>query len=635
MKIDFSEPECSNCYQFSNPDLLNTPESEQSNVICSSITSVPVNDGPVPPLELDSAAVVSTSTSSPVQALGHDSGATVSTSTSSPVQIFSSPFSFGSAHAAITPVSSGPAPSPTFGEPRILLATSGSGASATSTSSTSSPLHSSSPFSFGSAPAAITSVSSGPAQSPASSPRLWFDRFATSSSASATSSSSTSSPFHSSSLLGFAPAVTSVSSAPTPACGPTQAFGQPTQDFGLSMFGSTPRFEITGFPFQASASRNSPSPSFGPAHNCGKPAFGSPFGNNVGFARPDVGISPVASSSTSTEIFGATPASLFSPFGPMQAPVQASASSTSTFPPFGCVPPSPSSGSSLFNSAFGSLPAPSSSNFFGQSSSNLLGQNPSTTGVGYLPGSPLNSSFPGFGVGYLPGSSSNLFRSNPPNFGGGSIGAGPQHFGFNGDASVLPSTPFSLSPAFSSNTNTGSYPFASHEWSRPTEQGSRNPGYAPTHEGDNSSGWSFPTSKGNIYISISASKPYLHKSHEELRWEDYKQGDKGGPFPAAPASTIGSRPNAAFSPPTVSPPAHGCTACGATSSSSASRHFTFNGATSPPSAATTPPGLFFPSTGFAPMMFGTNLAVQGTSPALQAYPVQGYILLPFAAMTLQ
>lgn len=88
---------------------------------------------------------------------------------------------------------------------------------------------------------------------------------------------------------------------------------------------------------------------------------------------------------------------------------------------------------------------------------------------------------------------------------------------------------------------------------------------------------------------------------------------------------------------TVSPPAPGsrCTACGATSSSSTSGHFTFNGATTPPSAATTPNGWFFPTTGFGPMMFGTTLAVQGTTPALEAYPVQGYILLPFAAMSLQ
>ncbi|CAH8255963.1 unnamed protein product [Arabidopsis lyrata] len=664
MKIEFSEPECSNCYQCSNPGILDTQESEPRDRIGSSITSVPVSSGlvqacghdsattvststsspvqssspfsfgstpaaitsvswgPVQALGHDSAATVSTSTSSPVQALGHDSAATVSTSTSSPVQS-SSPFSFGSTPDAITSVSSGPALSPIFGD---LLATSGSDASATSTSSTSSPLHSSSLFSFGSAPAAITSVSSGPAQSPASTPKFGFSTFA----------------------------------APTPPTSGTMH-----------------------------------------AHNSG-----SLFGNNA-FAIPDVGSSPVASSSTTTEVFGATPAIFPSPFGPKQAPVQASASSTFTSPLFGCAPASPTTGTWLFNSVFRSTPA--------SSSSDLFGQNSSTTGVGSLPGSPLNSCIPGFGVGYLPGSSSNLFRSNPPNFGGGSVGAGPQRFGLNG-ATVFPRSPFSSTPAFSNNLNSGSYPFASHEWSRPTEQGSRNPGYAPTHDGENTSGWSFPTEKGKgeIYISISASKPYLHKSHEELRWEDYKQGVKGGSFPAASASPIGSRPNFAFPPlnvspstfappptvspsiftpttgvdfrafpggttpsssifdqrnapstvfrsqfpssispssttvppfnssvqrphetATISPPAHGCTACGATSSSSASGHFTFNGTTTPPSAATTPPGLFFPTSGFGPMMFGTTLAVQGTTPALQAYPIQGYILLPFAAMSLQ
>ncbi|EFH64211.1 hypothetical protein ARALYDRAFT_475001 [Arabidopsis lyrata subsp. lyrata] len=516
MKIEFSEPECSNCYQCSNPGILDTQESEPRDRIGSSITSVPVSSGLVQACGHDSATTVSTSTSSPVQiqALGHDSAATVSTSTSSPFKVLH--------HSASDP---------------LLM-----------------PSHPSSLFSFGSAPAAITSVSSGPAQSPASTPKFGFSTFA----------------------------------APTPPTSGTMH-----------------------------------------AHNSG-----SLFGNNA-FAIPDVGSSPVASSSTTTEVFGATPAIFPSPFGPKQAPVQASASSTFTSPLFGCAPASPTTGTWLFNSVFRSTPA--------SSSSDLFGQNSSTTGVGSLPGSPLNSCIPGFGVGYLPGSSSNLFRSNPPNFGGGSVGAGPQRFGLNG-ATVFPRSPFSSTPAFSNNLNSGSYPFASHEWSRPTEQGSRNPGYAPTHDGENTSGWSFPTEKGKgeIYISISASKPYLHKSHEELRWEDYKQGVKGGSFPAASASPIGSRPNFAFPPlnrphetATISPPAHGCTACGATSSSSASGHFTFNGTTTPPSAATTPPGLFFPTSGFGPMMFGTTLAVQGTTPALQAYPIQGYILLPFAAMSLQ
>lgn len=283
-------------------------------------------------------------------------------------------------------------------------------------------------------------------------------------------------------------------------------------------------------PVQGSAFSSSPSFSFGPAHNFGQPASASLFGNNVALARPDVGISPLPSFSNTTAVFGATPVSVSSPFGPAQAPVQASACSTSTFLPFGSVPASPASGSSLFTSAFGSPRALSSSNFFGPNSwtsASVLDTPTESVNSQFGSQSGLNSFFPGFGVGYLPGSSSNLFRPNPPNFGGGSIGAVPQPFGFNGATTMLPSSPFSSSATFSSIPDFGPYPFASNEWSYRTGQGSRIPGYAPTHDGQNTSAWGLPTEKEGTYISISASKPYLHKSHDELRWEDYQQGVKG------------------------------------------------------------------------------------------------------------
>ncbi|EOA34879.1 hypothetical protein CARUB_v10022462mg, partial [Capsella rubella] len=560
MRIDFAEPECRDCYHCRTAGVLNTQESELHSVIGSSFASVPIGPGTLQ------------------EALGH---VVVSTSSSSPTI-------FGSAPAATPSVNCGPEQSVdpkqrSFGSPSqgpafqapILATSSGSGASGASASATSSPDHSSSVFKLGSAPAATTSVSSGPT------PTLAPPIFATES-----------------------------------------IFKAPVQD-----------------PFQSGASFSFPT-----VHSFGKPAF----------ARPDVGISPVTSfSNTTTGVFGATTGI----FGQTQAPVQAS---TSTSPPFGCNPGALGSGSSPFTSAFGYQPASSyparqnTSTGFGTPTGSFCSQFGSKSGVNC-------SGFPGFGVGYSPGSSSNLLSPNPPNFGGGSIGAGPQSFGVLGATTMSPSSPLSSPSLFSTHPNIGFNPSASHEWSYGTKQGSRTPAYAPTHDGQNKSAWGLHTEKGDTFISISASKPYQHKSHEELRWEDYKQGDKGGVFPGAHTYPIGSRPIAAptgFFPgitpsfttvPSINssvqrphetatfppPPSPRCTACGATSSSSASGHFTFNGATTPPSAATTPPGMFFPATGFGPMMFGATPSVQGATPALQAYPVQGYIVLPFAAMSLQ
>ncbi|WZZ85988.1 hypothetical protein YC2023_114567 [Brassica napus] len=55
-----------------------------------------------------------------------------------------------------------------------------------------------------------------------------------------------------------------------------------------------------------------------------------------------------------------------------------------------------------------------------------------------------------------------------------------------------------------------------------TEQGCRYPRYSPTPDFDSSGG------PAKLVMSISASNSHGHKSHEELRWEDYKNGDKGG-----------------------------------------------------------------------------------------------------------
>ncbi|KAL7001615.1 hypothetical protein U1Q18_002767 [Sarracenia purpurea var. burkii] len=66
---------------------------------------------------------------------------------------------------------------------------------------------------------------------------------------------------------------------------------------------------------------------------------------------------------------------------------------------------------------------------------------------------------------------------------------------------------------------------------------------------------------GSIKLqSISAMSIYKHKSHEELRWEDYQSGDKGGPYRVGQsAGRIGSdgsaiQSNSIVASPTFSPP---------------------------------------------------------------------------------
>ncbi|KAB1215556.1 Nuclear pore complex protein Nup98-Nup96 [Morella rubra] len=69
--------------------------------------------------------------------------------------------------------------------------------------------------------------------------------------------------------------------------------------------------------------------------------------------------------------------------------------------------------------------------------------------------------------------------------------------------------------------------------------GSRVAPYTPTIEADSG------TQAAEKLVLISAMPVYKDKSHEELRWEDYQLGDKGGPLPAGQAAAgigFGSSP---------------------------------------------------------------------------------------------
>lgn len=72
--------------------------------------------------------------------------------------------------------------------------------------------------------------------------------------------------------------------------------------------------------------------------------------------------------------------------------------------------------------------------------------------------------------------------------------------------------------------------------------GSRMAAYAAIAEVD---GTNFEQPAGKLK-SISAVPIYRNKSHEELRWEDYQLGDKGGPYGASTVSAFGSSGMLAF-----------------------------------------------------------------------------------------
>ncbi|KAE8699843.1 Nuclear pore complex protein NUP98B [Hibiscus syriacus] len=274
----------------------------------------------------------------------------------------------------------------------------------------------------------------------------------------------------------------------TPAFGATStpAFGATrTPAFGVSnapVFGtggtfgasSTPAFGTSSTP--AFGASSTPSFSFGSAFGQSTPAFGS-FG------------------ATSTPAFGSssTPA-----FGSSSTPAFGS---TST-PSFGATS----------TPAFGSTGSPS----FGRSGTAFGTPNTSVFGTGGTFGAPSTPAFgasstPSFSFGSSPafGQSTPAFGSSP--FGTTAFGAQSSPFGSQSSA-----------PAFGS-TSFGQSTFGGQRG------GSRVAPYTPTTEADGGSG----TQPDGKLESISVMPVYKDKSHEELRWEDYQSGDKGGPNPAA------------------------------------------------------------------------------------------------------
>ncbi|XP_008800301.2 nuclear pore complex protein NUP98A-like isoform X2 [Phoenix dactylifera] len=294
----------------------------------------------------------------------------------------------------------------------------------------------------------------------------------------------------------------------------TNPFGQQTQPtFGSNLFGSAT-------PFGASSQ-----PAFGATST---PAFGS--------------TSTPAFGSTSGPAFGATPTPAF---GATTAP----AFGSTTSPAFGstATPLFGSTGAAFgasSNPAFGSTAMPAfgtqSSTVFGSSNTPAFGASTTPTfGSSTIPAFGASTT-PSFGFGSSPsfGPSSSAFGSTP-------FGTTPSPFGAQSSSfGSQTATPTFGSPSFGQASFGGQ------------RGGSRVVAYNPTPETDGTSG----TQAVGKLESISAMPTYKEKSHDELRWEDYQLGDKGGPNPAGqPAGGTGfaapTQPTPFGSPGTFSQPA--------------------------------------------------------------------------------
>lgn len=328
-------------------------------------------------------------------------------------------------------------------------------------------------------------------------------------------------------------------------------FGSPTfgAQTGTSLFGGT----ATGvFGTTQASPLGSSTPAFGASS---APAFGSTpsfgAGTSVFGQKPPTPFGGFGSTSTQPNPFGSTP------FGQTQ-PSFGSPSFGSTVPAFGASTP-----------AFGSAPFGSTTPAFGASSTPAFGA--STTPAFGASATPAfgASSAPAFGASSTPAfgtASTSLFGSTTPAFGQSASAFGSTTTPAFGSTSVFGSgggaSPFgaSTTPAFGSSPSFGTSTFATSSFGGQQRPGSRATSYAATNDAE--AGVSGQIGK---LMSISAMPNYKNRSPEELRWEDYQAGDKGGPsslvqqpaagmFGQAPSTSPFGATSSAFSPtPTPNP----------------------------------------------------------------------------------
>ncbi|KAL1196169.1 Nuclear pore complex protein NUP98B [Cardamine amara subsp. amara] len=320
---------------------------------------------------------------------------------------------------------------------------------------------------------------------------------------------------------------------------------------GSSMFGGTSTGVFgapqTSSPFGASPQAfGTATPAFGASST---PAFGnstSTFGGSSTFGQKSFGLSTPQASPFGSTTLQSQPAFGNNTFGNSNTP----AFGTTNTPAFGASS-TPAFGATN-TPAFGATPG------FGATSTPGFGAT-STPGFGASSTSAFGSTnTPAFGASSTPSfgaSSSPVFGASPtPAFGSSGTAFGNNAFGSGGafgasstsafGASSSPSFNFGSTPAFGQSTSAyGSTSFGSTQSSFGAQGsnsmfggqstiggqqgGSRVMPYAPTTEAD--SAGVQPTPK---LESISAMPVYKEKCQEELRWEDYQRGDKGGQPPA-------------------------------------------------------------------------------------------------------
>ncbi|KAL0446576.1 UNVERIFIED_CONTAM: Nuclear pore complex protein A [Sesamum latifolium] len=370
-----------------------------------------------------------------------------------------------------------------------------------------------------------------------------------------------SSPLGSTSVFGASSSPAFGSSTPTFGAASGSAFGNSSSAFGgSSVFGQKPAFGGFG----SSTTQTSP---FGSSFQQSQPAFGSNlFGSSTPFGQP----SQPTFGSSSSPAFGApsTPA-----FGATSTPAFGSTAS----PTFGSTGVGFGVSSSPFGSttpAFGAASTPA----FGASSTPAFGA----------------TSSPAFGATSTPA----FGATTTPAFGASATPA----FG----ASSTPSFNFGSSPAFGQSTSAfGSSPFgtassfgaqsSSFDCFWRATRGSRVAPYSPTPETDGATG----TQPAGKLESISAMPVYKDKSHEELRWEDYQLGDKGGPAPAGQATAAVGFGGSGFG--SSSTPAFGQSSANPFSSTTSSNPF------APKTPVFSSPGFGSSSTSaFGSSPFGTS-----------------------------
>ncbi|KAK9808458.1 hypothetical protein WJX73_007966 [Symbiochloris irregularis] len=228
-----------------------------------------------------------------------------------------------------------------------------------------------------------------------------------------------------------------------------------------------------------------------------------------------------------------------SPFGQTAAPFGQQQPATA----FG----TPQTGGGVFGAsstpAFGGFGASSGASGFG-ATSNPFGAKPASSpfgGAGFGSPTPAPAPFGASQPAFGQASSSAFGFGGTPSFGGASNAFGASQTPTFGAAASQPAfgAP-SSAPAFGASTSTFGAPgsgfgaqggfgggFGQQNMSAPT--GTRTPGFqrvaVSEPGGANQKGPSQPC----YYMTITAQDPYKNKSLEELRWEDYQNGDKGNP----------------------------------------------------------------------------------------------------------